>query len=188
MIQSMTRIWWVLALRGAAAIVFGLLAFASPNLSLAALIALFGAYALADGVIYLAAAPAAGGTSALWWMLLDGLLGIAAGTLTFLYPVAVAVILLFLLGGWLLFSGLLRIGLAVELRKEIPNERLLALSGVASVIAGGLIFYAPGASLIAWVWVIGAYALLYGCIMLAAGFQLKKLTHNLASSPQTLAR
>lgn len=179
MIESMIRAWWVLALRGVVAILFGILAFARPDISLAALVALFGAYALVDGIVYTIAAPMASGTSIFWWLLLDGILGIAVGVLTFLYPVAVAESLLFLLGAWLIATGLFRVGLAIELRKEIPDEWLLILSGVLSVLCGGLIFYKPGPSLLAWIWVIGVYAIAYGIVMLTAGFRLKGLSGDL---------
>ncbi len=121
----------------------------------------------------------ASGTDLFWWLLLDGILGIAAGVFTFLYPNAAAISLLFLLGTWLIVSGILRIGLAIELRDETPDAWLPILSGMLSVLCGGLIFYKPGPSLLAWIWVIGVYAILFGVLMVTFGFRLNGMRREM---------
>lgn len=185
LLQSLVKNWWVFALRGVMAIAFGVLAFARPDFSLAALVALFGAYALVDGIVMLAASPELSGTRYLGWALADGCLGIAAGVLTLLYPGATAIGLLYLLGAWLVVGGLGRIGLAIEMRKEIHNEWFIILGGILSVAAGALTFYAPIATALAWMWVIGFYAITYGVSMVGVGIKLHQLGSHLPKPNST---
>ena len=175
MLESIVRNWWVFAVRGALAILIGVLAFTRPDVTLVALVALFGAYALLDGILICFAAFMLSGTRYFGWLLLDGILGIAVGVLTFIYPGAIAVSLLYLLGAWLIVGGVFRIVAAIELRKQIDNEWVYVLSGVISIAAGVLTFYRPNQSALAWLWVIGIYAILYGIMMLTLGFKLRKM-------------
>jgi uncharacterized membrane protein HdeD (DUF308 family) len=175
MIEAIVRNWWVFAVRGAIAILFGVLAFVRPDITLVALVALFGAYALLDGILSLSAGFMLSGSRYFWWMLLDGILGIAVGVLTFVYPGVAAASLLLLLGAWLFVSGIFRIVAAIELRKQMDNEWVYILSGVLSIIAGVLTFARPGQSALAWLWVIGTYAILYGVMMVVLSFKLRNL-------------
>ena len=179
LLQSLVKNWWLFVLRGVLAIVFGVFAFTRPDVSLAALVALFGAYALVDGVVMLAASPELSGTRYQKWILADGCLGIAAGVLTLLHPAATAIGLLYLLGTWLIVGGLGRIGLAIEMRHEIHHEWFTILGGILSVAAGALTFYAPAASAIAWMWVIGCYAITYGVSMVGVGIKLHQFGSHL---------
>ncbi len=186
MIETMVRNWWIFVLRGGLAILFGVLAFAQPNITLAVLVALFGAYALVDGVMECIVAPTLYGTRYFWWLLISGILGIAAGVITFMHPNAVAASLFYLLAFWLIFAGIFRTIVAFQIRNDISDEWLLILSGILSVAAGVLMFYRPGPSLLAWIWVIGAYAILYGCLLIAGGFRLRKW-ENKTTGYNTLA-
>lgn len=180
LLQSVAKNWWLFAIRGVVAIGFGVLAFARPDISIAALVALFGAYALVDGLVMLVASPMLTGTPYFWWMLVDGLLGLAVGGLTLFYPAAAVVGLLTLLGVWLIIGGVVRIGLAIELRKEIQDEWFYILGGVLSVVAGALTLYRPASSAVAWMWVIGCYAIMYGVSMIAISIKLHHLGSNLS--------
>ncbi len=182
MLESIVRNWWVFALRGVLAIAFGVLAFIRPEITLAALVALFGIYALLDGIFSFSAAFTLAGSRYFGWLLLEGLLGIAVGVLTFIYPHTAALSLLYLLGAWLIFDGILRIVAAVELRKLIEDEWVYLLGGIVSVAAGVLTMYRPNPSALAWMWVIGVYAVLYGILMLALGFKLHKLESDINSN------
>ena len=174
LVHALAKNWWFLLLRGIVAILFGVLALGWPGMTLLTLILLYGAFALADGVIAIIAAITGGAPAARWWLAIVGLLGIAVGALTFMWPGMTALILLFFIGGWALATGVFQIIGAIRLRKEIDNEWLLFLSGVISVLFGlGVLLY-PGAGALALVWVIGTYAIIAGVLYIALAFRLKK--------------
>src|SRR5438477_8466674 len=163
MLDQLVRHWWVLAVRGALAILFGVIAFVLPGHALLALVLLWGAWAFIDGVFAMVAALRAAERHARWGaLLLEGVVGIAAGIFTFAWPGMTAIALLYLVAAWAIVTGILEIVAAVRLRRLIEGEWLLGLSGAASVLLGVLLMLMPAAGLVAWVWVIGAYALLFG--------------------------
>ena len=178
MVHALAKNWWLLLLRGIAAIIFGLLAFAWPGLTLLTLILFYGAFALVDGVLAIAAAITGGVPGSRWWLAIVGLLGIAAGLLTFLTPGLTALVLLFFIAGWAIVTGVFEIIGAIKLRKEIDNEWLLILGGIISVLFGVGMMLAPGAGALALVWVIGAYSVVMGVIFVALAFRLKKHSHS----------
>ena len=174
LLHALAKNWWLLLLRGIAAVLFGVLALGWPGLTLLTLILLYGTFALVDGVVAIIAAVTGGAPAARWWLAIVGLLGIGVGALTFIWPGMTALILLFFIGGWALATGVFQIVGAIRLRKEIENEWLLILSGVISVLFGlGVLLY-PGAGALALIWVIGAYAIIAGVLYIALAFRLKK--------------
>lgn len=174
MVVILTRNWWALAIRGVFAVIFGVLAFAMPSVTLAALVLLFGAYAIADGVFaIIAAVKASGGANRWWWLVLEGILSIAVGALAFLMPGITALFLLYLIAFWAILTGAFEIGIAIRLRKEITGEWLMALSGIASVLFGALLVLFPGAGAVAVIWWIGAYAIVFGALLLSLAFKLR---------------
>jgi uncharacterized membrane protein HdeD (DUF308 family) len=179
--------WRLLALRGLAAVVFGVLALVWPVSALLALVWLFGAYVLVDGIFILAAvatgAPGTGQRRGL--LFLEGLAGIIAGILTFVWPGITALVLLFLIAAWALITGILEIVTAVRLRREIRNEWLLALSGVLSIVFAVLLVILPGPGTLALVWLIGAYAVVFGILILALAWRIRKFQTQPEGTPQT---
>ena len=175
MLHALAKSWWVLLLRGIAAIIFGVLAFAWPGLTLVTLVLLYGAFALVDGVLSLVAALT-GGAKAIptWWLIVVGLLGIAAGVVTFLWPGITAVLLVMFIGAWALVHGIFEIIGAIQLRKEIDNEWTIGLSGAVSVLFGVIMLVAPGAGALGLIWAIASYAIVFGILMVMAAFKLKK--------------
>jgi uncharacterized membrane protein HdeD (DUF308 family) len=174
MIGVLARNWWALALRGLFAVLFGLLAFALPGLTLAALVILFGAYSLVDGIFALITAVRAAEAHERWWLfVLEGLAGVAAGLITFMWPGITALVLLFLIAWWAIITGIFEIAAAVRLRKEISGEWALALGGVASVIFGLLLLFRPGVGVLAVIWLIGTYAVVFGLLLLMLAFRLR---------------
>jgi uncharacterized membrane protein HdeD (DUF308 family) len=174
MMAALARNWWLLALRGLFAVVFGLLAFALPGVTLAALVILFGAYALVDGIFALIAAVREAEAHERWWLLvLEGIAGIAAGLITFMWPGITALVLLFLIAWWAVITGIFEIAAAIRLRKEITGEWALALGGVASVVFGLILLFRPGVGALAVIWLIGFYALVFGLLMLMLAFRLR---------------
>lgn len=175
MLLVLARNWWTLVIRGVAAVVFGFLAFAWPGITLRVLVALFGAFALVDGVFNLVGAVR--GATHLrerWgWMFLQGLVSIGAGFVTLLWPGLTALALLYWIAAWAVVTGLLEIGTAVRLRKEIRGEWLLVLGGLASVAFGALLFAFPGLGALAVVIWIGVYAVVFGALNIGLGFRLR---------------
>jgi uncharacterized membrane protein HdeD (DUF308 family) len=175
-LRELAENWWLLLLRGIAAIAFGLLAFLWPGLTLLTLVFLWGIYAIADGILALWAAIASKGgeIAPRWWLAVVGIAGILAGALAFVWPGMTALVLLMFIASWAIVIGVLQIWGAIRLRKEIEGEWLLALSGVLSVAFGVIMFAQPGAGALAVVWLIGWFAILAGCVYIGLAFQLKK--------------
>ena len=180
MLGQLARSWGWIVLRGVAAIVFGVLAFAWPGLTLTVLVLLWGVYAFADGLLALFVAfQLRDGGRPMWTLLLIGLLGIGAGVVTFLRPNMTALVLLAFIAAWALFTGFLQILAAIRFRKFITNEWMLVLSGALSVVFGALLLARPGAGAMAVVWIIGGYAVLFGLFLTMLGLRLKSLTSSI---------
>jgi uncharacterized membrane protein HdeD (DUF308 family) len=170
MIGTLSRNWWILAIRGVAAILFGIGAFLWPGITLTVLVLLFGAYALVDGVF------AVRKEQERWWMMiLEGLAGIALGVLTFVWPGITALVLLYFIAAWSIVTGAFEIAAAIRLRKEIEGEWMLALAGIASMLFGILLVVLPGPGALALIWLIGAYALVFGILLLMLAFRLRSM-------------
>jgi uncharacterized membrane protein HdeD (DUF308 family) len=165
----------LVALRGLAAIVFGVLAFVWPAITLWALVLLFGAYMLVDGIFAIVAAVRAAGREARWWLLLiEGVLGVLAGLVAAFWPGLTALALLYFIAAWAIVSGILEIAGAIRLRREIEGEWALGLSGALSLLFGVLLVVIPApAGLLSLVWLIGAYALAFGVLLLVLAFRLR---------------
>jgi uncharacterized membrane protein HdeD (DUF308 family) len=176
-LHGLAKNWWAVLLRGLAAIVFGILAFAWPGITILSLIILWGAYALVDGVFAIIAAVTGGSPAPRWWMAVVGIIGILAGIVAFYNPLLTGVTLLMLIAAWAIVSGIFEIIGAIRLRKEIDNEWLLILHGIISVLFGVFLIYSPGAGALAMIWVIGAYAIVGGVLLCVLAFQLKKHAH-----------
>ena len=168
------RHWWILALRGLVAILFGVMAFAWPRITLAILVLLFGAYALVDGVFAIVAAVSAPKELRKWWMLLiEGLIGVGVGVVSFVWPWITALALLWLIAFWAVLTGILEIGTAIQLRKVIEGEWLMILSGILSILFGLLLVVMPGAGALAVIWIIGLYAMIFGVLLVALAFRMR---------------
>jgi uncharacterized membrane protein HdeD (DUF308 family) len=172
MLKQVTRYWWAVALRGLAAVLFGVAAFVWPQITLTALVLLFGAYALVDGVFGLVHAFGSG-TRSRALIAVEGLAGIAAGVAALAWPGITALVLLYLIAAWAVATGVLEVVAAIDLRKEIENEWLLGLAGIASVVFGVILVLQPQAGALALIWLIGAYAVVFGLLLIALGFELR---------------
>ncbi|HET8577792.1 MAG TPA: DUF308 domain-containing protein [Methylomirabilota bacterium] len=179
MVPVLTRNWWALALRGVFAILFGLSAFAMPRITLAAVILLFGAYAIADGVFAIVAGLRAAERHERWWaLLLEGIADIAAGVAAFAWPGLTALLLLYLVSFWAVVTGLLEIAAAVRLRQTVRGEWLLALNGIISVLLGIFLVVFPAGGILAVMFWIGGYAVFFGVLLLSLAFRLRSLHHR----------
>jgi uncharacterized membrane protein HdeD (DUF308 family) len=176
LLRALAQNWWLVLLRGIAGVVFGILAFFWPGLTLLTLTLLWGAYVLADGIFALwAAVSGQGGEMARrWWLAVVGVVSILAGVGAFLWPGMTTLVLLLLIAVWAIILGVLQIWGAIQLRKEIEGEWLLILGGLLSIVLGAILIIQPGAGALALVWMIGWFAILVGCIHIALAFRLKK--------------
>jgi uncharacterized membrane protein HdeD (DUF308 family) len=182
-IGELPRHWWVVALRGLAAIIFGVLAFIWPAITLGVLILFYGAYAIVDGALALYAAIRSRGQP-VWALLMEGILGIGAGLVAFFWPAITALALLYVIAAWAILTGVVEVIAAVRLRQAITNEWALILSGVLSVVFGLLLVIQPGAGALTLVWLIGLYAVLFGLGLLAFAWRLHGLLEHMpAVSP-----
>ena len=178
MLVVLARNWQSLALRGLAAVVFGFLALVWPEVTLLVLVTLFGAYALVDGVADLVVAfrgpPEARAHRGA--LILEGVVGILAGVAAFVWPDITALALLYLIAAWAVVTGILEVVAAVALRRELESEWFLALMGAASVLFGLVLFVRPGEGALAVTWLIGAYALAFGALLLGLAWRLRRET------------
>ena len=165
--------WWLLALRGLVAVLFGVLAFMWPGATLITLVWLFGAFALVNGILSLVLAAKTKGYPKVSSLIFGGLLGILAGLLAFVMPGITALGLLILIAAWAIVTGIMELVAAVRLRKIINNEWLLVLAGIASVAFGVILLFQPAAGALVLIWWIGAWALLSGILLMILAFRMR---------------
>ena len=174
-----SRYWWVPVLRGLVAIALGVFAFVWPLATIAALVLVFGAVALADGLLAIAAGIAARKLTSDWWVLLvQGFVGIPIGVLTFLYPSITALALVVLMAAWAIGLGVLQIVAAVKLRRDFSGGWWLALGGMSGIAFGVLLACNPVKGGVALLWLIGIFAMLWGAMLIIGGFDLRRLTRD----------
>jgi len=107
-------------------------------------------------------------------LLLEGLIGIAAGIIVVLRPSVATLVLSYVISFWAIVAGVLEIVSAIRLRKEIQGEWMLALSGILSLILGVVLLVFPAAGALTVAWLIGWYAILFGATLLSLGLRLRK--------------
>jgi len=171
--HAFARHWWVLVLRGALAIVFGLVAFFLPGITLAVLVLAFGAYAVVDGIFSLLGAVRPAPGESRWLLVILGLLSLLAGIVVLANPAFSAVVLLYVIAAWAIASGVASIIAAISLRKVIQGEWLLAASGVLAILLGIILVTQPAAGAVGMIWAIALYAITAGITLIALGFRLR---------------
>ena len=174
MVEALSRYWWAFVVRGIFAVLFGILAYSWPGITLATLVIFFGVYILIDGILLIIKAIANwSGREDRWLLLLEGLLGIGIGIITFVAPGVTAIGLVLYIAAWSLATGVLEIAAAVHLRKEIKGEPWMIVSGIASVLFAVLLMFFPGAGALGLLWLIAAYAIIFGVVLVILGFKLR---------------
>ena len=173
---EIARWWWTFIIRGLVAVAFGVLAFLAPSWGIAVLVALFGAWALIDGVTGLVGGIRSRGRDRSWWLsILEGIVGIVAGVFAFLFPVQAAVALIFIIAAWAIITGVFEIVAAIRLREQIKGEFWLGLAGVASILYGVVVYLFPAAGALSIVWLIGSFAIAFGVFLLILGWRLRRI-------------
>jgi uncharacterized membrane protein HdeD (DUF308 family) len=180
-VQAVQRNWWLLALRGVFAIIFGLIALFLPGLALLAFIYIFAAYALVDGVITVVTAISERGSLGRWgWVLFEGILGIIFGLIAFAYPGETALVLLYIVAAWAIVTGIMEIISAFVVRGFASLEWALAIAGVVSVLFGLILFVHPGAGLLSILWLVGIFGIVFGVFFIIRAFRLRSWAATVA--------
>jgi uncharacterized membrane protein HdeD (DUF308 family) len=180
MLKVLFRYWWLLPVRGVVAILFGVLAFVWPGITLTTLVLFFGAYVFVNGAILIFNAVGSRKEKDDWWLLLiEGLLGVGVGIMTAFAPGITGMALLLYIAAWALAVGVLEIIAAIRLRKVVTGEWWLAVGGVVSIIFALLLMRFPAAGAMGLIWLIGTYACLFGAILIVLGFKVHKVGEKL---------
>ncbi len=167
----------LLIVRGIVGLILCAVAFAWPGITIAVLVALFGVYALIDGITNLILGVTRTHTHGRsWGHAVEGLVGIAAGVIAFAWPIVTMVALVFFLAAWAVVTGIFELVAAIRLRRVINGEWMLALSGILSIVFGILVFAFPGAGAVGIAWVLGTYAGIAGIVLIALGIRLRSRT------------
>ncbi len=173
----MVRHWWALVLRGILAVIFGILVIAWPGIALTSLVLVVGAYFFVDGVFAVAGSLTHREHYQHWWLtLIEGIIGIIAGIVTFVYPGLTAFTLLYVIGFWAILTGIFEIAAAIRLREVIHYEWILMLTGILSLLFGLFVLFFPGAGALAILGIIAGYAILFGLMMIILGIRLRTWT------------
>ena len=176
-----------LAIRGIFALLFGIIAILMPASAFWALVFVFGAYALLDGISALGTAISRRARNGRAWLAFEGIAGIGVAILTVIMPGAAALALIALAGAWALVTGIFKIVLAIKLRREIRGEWLLALSGVASLVLAFLIMQMPITATLALVWTLGIYAFIMGGLLIALSLRVQRFERSILRPEQRAA-
>lgn len=172
--QVVRRHWWALLVRGILAILFGIIALADPGIALLAFIYVFAAYAILDGIMAIVVSLQERSFLRAWWvLLLEGILGIIFGILAFAWPGETALVLLFLVAAWALVTGIIEIISAFVVPGSAGRRWGIGLAGLLSIIFGIILFVRPGAGLLAVLWVVGIYAIVFGVSLIIYAFQVR---------------
>jgi uncharacterized membrane protein HdeD (DUF308 family) len=184
MLDVLSRNWWTFAIRGLAAVIFGVLALAMPGIALVVLVFLFGAYALVDGVFALIGAVREAEAHNRWaHLLFVGIFGILVGAITFFFWQITAFALLYLIAAWAVVTGILELVGAFELRRHLPGDLWWVLAGLASIAFGVLLILRPLTGVLAVVWIIGIYAIVFGGFLIGLAFKLRGLKRVTVAVP-----
>lgn len=182
--RGIARTWWTFVFRGLVAVGFGLAALVWPEITLLALVLLFGAYSLVDGVVAVLAGFT-GRESIRWWLVIWGLVAVAAGVIVFVWPGISALVLVYVVAAWAIVTGATEIAAAITWRREIDNEWVLIVAGVLSILVGGILAIQPGSGALALVWLIGAHAVVLGVLLVIVGFRVRELGRHLPGGSES---
>jgi uncharacterized membrane protein HdeD (DUF308 family) len=175
MLDMLARNWWLFAIRGIAAIVFGILAFLWPALTVVVLVALFGAYAIVDGVSLLISLVRGEPNARRhgWTVGLMGVIGVIAGIVAFVWPGITALSLLYIVAFWSIVLGVFQVIAAIRLRREIEGELWLGIGGVIAILFGLYLAIFPGSGLLSLVWLVAIWSIVFGIANLLLAFRLR---------------
>jgi uncharacterized membrane protein HdeD (DUF308 family) len=175
MLDILARGWWVFAVRGIAAIAFGILAVLWPAPTIVAFVLLFAVYAIVDGgsmLVSLVRGDSAARRNA-WSVAIIGILGVIAGVVAFVLPGPTAIALTYVVGAWAIAAGVFQIVAAIRLRQQIEGELWLAIGGILTLVFGLYLVLFPGSGIISLVLLVAAWAIAFGVFSLILAFRLR---------------
>ena len=176
MIARITSHWWLFLIRGILALALGLAMPWFPGAAIFAIAIVFGAYAFVDGVVAIMAAVRMNHAEGNWpWLIVEGIVGIAVGVITFFAPLATIVALAYLVGAWFVVTGVASLATALRMRGHLAGEIFLIVISFLSIFAGIVVFFTPAWGVFALVVTIGAYAIITGLVFIGLAFRLRKL-------------
>ena len=172
MLDLLSKRWWWILVRGIAAILFGIAAFAWPGLTIWALVMLFAAYAIVDGASMIVFGRRLGNW---FWYALAGLVSMAAGVIAIAWPGITSMALLWVIAAWAILSGIFQIMAGIEIRKAVEGVWVLYVGGALAILFGLMLFFRPGAGALSVVWLIVTFMILFGILQVILSFKLKGL-------------
>jgi len=188
-LTQLSRNWWHFAVRGVLAILFGVLTLVWPKSAITALVLLFGAFVLVDGIVAVVSGIQLRQYFKYWWaLLLEGLAGIAIGIMTFISPNTAALVLLYFIAAWAILTGIFEIVAALEFRNLIPGEWATFIAGLLSVVLGIMLFVYPSAGAVGLIWAIALYAIAFGIMEIVFAFRLRGLGRELEPKQTSAAK
>lgn len=186
MLEKFSRQWWMFALRGLVAVVFGVVALILPEQMLQALVLMFGVFAITDGIFTVIAGFSLAPFFNRWWaVLLEGVMGTLAGLMAIFLPDITGRALLYLIAAWGLITGIFEIVAAIQFRRVITNEWMYILGGLLSILFGILLFVFPAAGAVSVIWVIGIYAFVFGIAEIIFAFRLRGLRREIETAAKS---
>lgn len=169
----LARNWWAVALRGIAAILFGVIALLAPGATMLSLVLLFAALMLVDGVMNLVSGLRSARRHERWGVLiLQGAVSLIAGVIAVLLPGLTVLAFVYVVAAWAIVSGVFAVVAAVRLRGD-HGRWWMGFSGVLSVMTGVLLAIAPLIGAVVLTWWIGAYAIVFGVTLLVLAYRLR---------------
>ncbi len=180
MLSILLRSWWVLILRGLFAVLFGLIAIAWPDITVFVIVTIFGAFLMLDGMIEVWVGFLERGRDEQWWT--DALLGVLAvlgGVAVIVWPGITAVGLVVFIGAAIAVYGAMMLYQAYRLREEMTGERLLIVNGAVSLLLGLIFMVFPRAGAVSLVYVIAAYIVAFGVLLIMLGWKIRGVLRDL---------
>ena len=184
LVQEVTDKWWIVLIKGIAAIILGLLMLTNTKITLTAIIIVLGLYLIISGILDIVHTFTAKEDSRnKWLVLIGGIIEIIVGFIIFIEPIYAttffAALSVYFVAFASLFVGFIAIIRGIQLRKHIDNEWTLIIGGALMIIYGGLLLLNPFISVVALAWAIGIASIVGGILMIIFSFRLRKLGENL---------
>jgi uncharacterized membrane protein HdeD (DUF308 family) len=188
MLEKFSRNWWMFALRGLVAVIFGALALIWHEQVLKALVLVFGSFALVKGIVTVITGLSTAPFFTRWWaLLLEGMAGIICGLMGIFMPDITATALMYVIAAWALVTGIFEIVVAIQFRRLLTGEWMIILGGLLSIVFSVLLFVFPAAGAVSMTWLIGLYAIVLGGTELVFAFRLRGLRRTYEKAVESLS-
>jgi uncharacterized membrane protein HdeD (DUF308 family) len=172
--ETVENLWWMFVFQGILTVIFGLIALFWPGVTLVAVVYFFAAYVFVMGLVLAARGLMRMKTEQSWWFLvLIGIMAILFGIYLLAYPQVAISSFLSIVGVLLLAKGVFDLFLAAYVVRTTEGRILWMLSGAVGIVAAIVLWQFPVATGVAFIWVIGLYALVAGTIGLVYAYRAR---------------